>query len=120
MSKGIEGFPGWFMVLLCTISLREGIFGVIGVHHRSRSRSSKDVLASWLVLRAVLSVLTCCSMKLLDWGKWGEEVICLMYWHWRNHSKFSEMKGGSLSVYVMLGDLYLVMNSWSFWVKVTL
>ena len=73
MSTSIEGFPVYCMVLLCRISLRERIFGPIGVDPRSRSRSSKGVLESWLVLRAVLSILTCYSIKSLDEGKWGRK-----------------------------------------------
>ena len=86
MLMDVEGFPGQCMVLLCRISLEEGIFRLIGVDHRSRSRSSRDVLASWLVLKAVLNVLTCHFMRLLDQGKWGEEMVCSMYWCWRNCS----------------------------------
>ena len=43
----------------------------IGVECRSMS-SSSSVLLELGVLSAVLTVLTCHSMKLLDLGKWGE------------------------------------------------
>ena len=36
-------------------------------------------------------------------GEVGEEVMCLMYWHWRNCSKSSVVKGGPFSVFMMLG-----------------
>ena len=66
MSMGIDGFPGHCMGLLHRISLGEGIFEPMGVDCRSRSRSSRDILAAWLVLREVLNILTCHSMKPLD------------------------------------------------------
>ena len=55
-----------------------GTAGLVGDLYR-------DVLASWLVLRVVLSIWTCCSMKPLDWWKWGDDVVYLMCWCWRNH-----------------------------------
>ena len=58
MLTGIEGFPEHCMVPFSRISLWEGIFRLMGVDHKSRSGSSRYVLASWLVLRVVLSILT--------------------------------------------------------------
>ena len=82
MSVGLEGLPGNWMVWFCRISLWEGIWELIGIDCRSRSMSLRRVLMSLLVLRAVLIILTCHSVKLLDWGKWGKEVKCL---NWCNY-----------------------------------
>ena len=37
-----------------------------------------DLPASWVVLRVVFRVLTCHSIKPLDQGKRGEDVVWLM------------------------------------------
>ena len=71
ISMEVDGLSGHLFVLLLRISLGVGIFGLMGVDHMSRRRSSREVLAPWLVL----SVLTCHSMKQLDQGKWGDEVV---------------------------------------------
>ena len=94
---GVDGLPGHCIILLCIISVGEGIFGSMGVDCRS-SRSSSNVLASWLVLRVVLSVFTCNSMKPLNWQKWGEDLVWSMCWCLRNSSNSLEAEGGQLSV----------------------
>ena len=65
---GVEGLPGQWMVLLWRISLDKGIIGTMGVDCRF-SRSLMDLSASWVVLRVVFRVLTCCMMKPLDQGR---------------------------------------------------
>ena len=69
---------------------------------------------SWVMLSVVFRVLTCLSMKLLDWGKCGEEVVWSMHCHCRNCMNSSDAKGGPLSVYMQLGGPYWDMSSWSF------
>ena len=39
---------------------------------------SRGFLDGRAVFSAVLMVLTCCSIKPLDLGKWGEDVVCSM------------------------------------------
>ena len=51
------------------------MLGPIGVGQRSGRTSSRGFYAAWAVLSAVLMVLTCCSMKPLDLGKW-ESALC--------------------------------------------
>ena len=75
MLTSVEGLLGCWKVLLCRISLGEGMLGPIGVQCRSRRSFSSDLPKSWVVLSAFLMVLTCHLMKPLDIGKWGEEVI---------------------------------------------
>ena len=68
------------------------MLGLIGVDLRSSRTSSRGFFAALAVLSTVLMVLTCCSMKPLDLGKWGEDVECSMWWH-----SFSDEKGWLLS-----------------------
>ena len=62
------------MVLLWRISHGAGIFGPMGMDLRSNKTDSRGFLAGKAVLRAVLIVLTCLSIKPLDLGKCGEDV----------------------------------------------
>ena len=78
MLTGWEGLPGCCMVLLCRISHGAGMFGPMGVDLRSSRTDSRGFLAGRAVLRAVLMVLTCLSMKPFDLGKWGELVWWVM------------------------------------------
>ena len=41
MSTGMDGLPGYWMVLLCRIFLGKGILGPVGVNCKSSRRSSK-------------------------------------------------------------------------------
>ena len=75
MLTGVVGLLGHWKVLLQRISQGEGILGPIRVDHRSKRRSSSDFLDSWVVLSAVLMVLTWNSIRPLDLGKWGDEVM---------------------------------------------
>ena len=88
---GVDTLPGHWIILFCRISIGKGIIRPMGVDHRS-SRSSREVPASWQVMRAVLIILTCHSMKPLHWGKWVEEVVWSC-WHCGNCSNSSETKG---------------------------
>ena len=58
ISTGIEGFPGYWKVLLCRILWDEGMLGPMGVDCRSRRSSFSDLPASCVVLTMVLIVLT--------------------------------------------------------------
>ena len=98
MLTGVDGLPGHWMVLLCKISMAEGILGLMGVDCRSRRRSSSDLPAFCIVFRAVFRVLTCQSMKPLYWGKCGEEVVWSMCCHCKNCVNSSDVKGGPLSM----------------------
>ena len=62
------------MVLLWRISHGAAMFGPMGVDLRSSRTDSRGFLAGRAVLRAVLMVLTCLSINLLDLGKCGEDV----------------------------------------------
>ena len=54
------------------------MFGPMGVDLRSSITDTRGLFAGKAVLRSVLIVLTCLSMKLFDLGKWGDEVWCAM------------------------------------------
>ena len=69
------------------------------------------LLAGEAVLRAVLIVLTCLSIKPFDLGKWGEDVWCAMLWPMRNSASSSDAKGGPLSVDSDIGGPYWEMSS---------
>ena len=71
MLTGTEGLSGCCMVLLCRISLGDGIFGPIWVDCRSRSRSSRDVQTSWLVLRVVFECLDLPLYEVIGPGEVG-------------------------------------------------
>ena len=105
---GLDDVHGHCVILLCRISLGKGIFAPMGVDCRSSRRSSWDVPVSWLVL----TYLTCCSMKPLDQKKWGEDVVWLVCWHWRNCWNLLEAKGGPLAVLILLGvcTVWFVIN----------
>ena len=79
MLTGVDNLPGWWIVLLWRIPLDKDIFRPMGVDFRSNRRSLMDLPVSWVMLRAVFRVLTCCSMKLWDWGKWGEDRVWSMH-----------------------------------------
>ena len=51
------------------------MLGPIGVEHRPRRSSSSVFIDSFVVCSTVLTVLTQHLMKLLDLGKWGDEVM---------------------------------------------
>ena len=51
----------------------------MGVNLRPSRTSSRGFFAVRAVLSVVMMVLTCCSMKPLDLGKWGEGVECSMW-----------------------------------------
>ena len=68
-------------------------------------------MADKAVLRAVLIVLTCHSIKPLDLGKCGDEVWCVMQWCVRNSASSSEANGGPLSVDSDMGGPYCEMSS---------
>ena len=53
MSTGIDGFPGHWMVLFCSISLGKDMLGLIGIDYRSSRRSSSDFPVTCVVLRMV-------------------------------------------------------------------
>ena len=38
-----------------------------------------DLPTSWVVLRVVFRALTCHLKKLLDQGKWGDDVVWLIH-----------------------------------------
>ena len=97
-AMGIKGLPGHWIVQLCSISQGDCIFGAIGVDKSSSRRASRDVLASWAVLRAVFRVFTCLSMKPFEQQKYGEEVMWSMHCPCRNLSNSSAIKGRPLSV----------------------
>ena len=64
---------------------------------RLRRRSSRDLPEEFAVAKAVLVVLICLSMKLLDLGYRGDEVMWSMYWEARNFWKASDENGWPLS-----------------------
>ena len=99
------------MVLLWRISCGAGMFGPMGVDLRSSRTASRGFLAGKAVLRAVLIVLTCLSIKPLDLGKCGEDVWCAMQWHVRNSVSSSEANGGPLSVDSDMGGPYCEISS---------
>ena len=45
-------------------------------------------------LEDILLDLTCCSMKPLDLGKWGKDVECSMWCHWRNEQAPQTKRAG--------------------------
>ena len=51
------------------------MFGAIGVDCSSSRRVLRDVLVAWMVLSAVFRVFSCCSMKLFEWCKCGDEMM---------------------------------------------
>ena len=66
------------MVLLYRISLGDGMFGPTVVDLRSSRSVTRGLLVAKAVLRAVLIVLTCLSIKPFDWGNGGRMygVLC--------------------------------------------
>ena len=74
------------------------MLGPIGVECRSKRSSSSDLQDSWLVLSTVFTVLTWCSMKLLDLEKCGDEVIWLVQLCCRNCASSIEANGGPMLV----------------------
>ena len=78
----------------------------MGVDLRLRRRSSRDLPEEFAVAKAVLIVLICHSMKPLDLGYRGDEVMWSIYWDARNFLKASEENGGLLSVKNLFGGLY--------------
>ena len=98
MFTGWLGLLGHWNVLLCRISLGEGMLGPIGVNQRSSRTSSTGFFDAWAVLSTVFMVHTCHSMKLFDLGKWVEDVKCSMQWCWRNCVSSSDEKGWPLSI----------------------
>ena len=111
MMTGVEGILGNWKILLYRISLVEGMLGPVGVEHRFRRSSSIDLPDSCVVLSAVLMVLTCHSIKSLDKGKWGKEVMWSMWLHCRSWESSSDVKGGPLSVWIRLDSPYWEMRS---------
>ena len=79
MLTGYEGLPGHIIVLLCRISLGEGMLGLIGVNLRCSRTVSRGFMAGKAVLSTVFMVLTWHLMKPLDLGKLGEDVECSMW-----------------------------------------
>ena len=69
----------------------------MGIDLRLRRRSSRDLPEEFAVAKAVLIVLVCLSMKPLDLGYKGDEVMWSTYWDARNFWKPSEENGGPLS-----------------------
>ena len=82
------------------------MFGPMGVDLRSSRTDARGLFAGKTVLRAVLIVLTCLSIKPFDLGKWGEDVWCAMQWHVRSSVSSSDANGGPLSVDSDIGGLY--------------
>ena len=87
------------------------MFSPMEVDLRSSRTDERVLFAGKAVLRVVLIVLTCLSMKPFDLRKWGEEVWCSMQWHMRNSVSSSEAKGGPLSVDSDIGGPYWEMSS---------
>ena len=87
------------------------MFGPIGVDLRSSRTVTRGLLAGKAMLRAVLIVLTCLSIKPFDHGKWGEDAWCAMQWHVKNSVSSSGVKGGPLSVDSDIGGPYWEMTS---------
>ena len=50
---GVQGSLGLWKVLLCRISLDEGMLGPMGVEHRSRRSPSSDLMVSCVVLSSL-------------------------------------------------------------------
>ena len=94
---GWEGCPGQSCVLLCNISLGEGIWGPCGVDLKLRRRSLRDLPEELAVSKAVLIVLICHSIKPFDLGQWGDEVIWSIQYDARNFWRASDENGGPLS-----------------------
>ena len=78
----------------------------MGVDLRLRRRSLRDLPEEFAVAKAVLIVLICHSMKPLDLGYRGDEVVWSMYWDARNFWKALEENGGSLSEKNLFGGPY--------------
>ena len=60
---------------MCRISLGDGRCGPMGIDLRLRRRSLRDLPEEFAVAKAVLIVLICHSMKPLDLGYRGDEVV---------------------------------------------
>ena len=78
----------------------------MGIDLRLRRRSSRDLPEECAVAKAVLIVLICHSMKPLDFGYRGDEVMWSVYWDARNFWKALEENGGPLSERNLLGGPY--------------
>ena len=77
MFTGWLGLLGYWNVLLCRISLGKSMVGLIGVNQRSSRISSRASLMLGLC-KVLFFVCVCHSSKLLDLGKWGEDMECSM------------------------------------------
>ena len=66
----------------------------MGVDLRLRRRSLRDLPEEFAVAKAVLIVLICHSMKSLDLGYRGDEVMWSMYWDVRNFGRLWKKMGG--------------------------
>ena len=89
---------GALKVLLCRITLGEGMLGLMGVEHRSSRRSLSDLLDSWVVFSTVVMGLTCHTMKLLDLGKWVDDKMWSIWLFYGNSESSSDANRGPLSL----------------------
>ena len=86
------------------------MLGLIGVEWRFSSRVSSGVPAACVVLRA----FTCLSMKPLDLGYRGYNVMWSLYCFGMNLARSSDNKESLLSGKMYLGGLYWEMRSCNF------
>ena len=78
----------------------------MGIDLKLRRRSLRDLPEDFAVSKAVLIVLICLSIKLVDLGQWGDDMMWSMYWDLRNFSRASEENGGPLSEKNLFGGPY--------------
>ena len=78
----------------------------MGIDLKLRRRSLRNLPEEFAVAKAVLIVLICLSMKPLDFGYRGDEVVWSMYWDARNFWTASEENRGPLSEKNLFGGPY--------------
>ena len=69
------------------------------------SRVLREVSGVCVVLSTVLIALTCCSMKLLDLGYSGDDVMWSICYFCINLARSSDRKGGSIVSEHVLGGI---------------
>ena len=105
-----------FWGILCflwRVSLGKGIGGPIGVDW-SLSSVSSDIPVVLAVTSAVFILLTCHSMKPLNFGHKGNDVICWICWTAMNLAELSEVNDGPFPVNNDLSGPYCKISCWNF------